>query len=165
MTINSSMRRRSCSELEADPPVAGGRDLDPRAIALRCAHAAAVQHIDRLAHVLGALLRVGLEAVDHQQDVRISFHQRLLARREVDDQRRATLLPEGSRVVDDDRRHEGDEHGDDPAEPATQAQVAKDREPRTNRPMPDRRPAAAVRRSALAAPISMDRERFIHPPR
>ena len=71
-------------ELAADPPVAGGRDLDPRAIALRCAHAAAVQqHIDRLAHVLGALLGVGLEAVDHQQDVRgISLHEGPLARGE-----------------------------------------------------------------------------------
>jgi hypothetical protein len=119
-------------ELAADPPVAGGRDLDPRTIALRCAHAAAVQqHIDRLAHGLAALLGVGLEAVDHQQDVLgIALHEGPLARGGVDNQRRATLLRDGSRVVADDRGHQDDEHGDDPAEPATQAQVAKDREPR-----------------------------------
>ena len=119
-------------ELEADPPVAGGRDLDPLATALGRAHAAPVQqHIDRLAHVLGALLWVGLEAVDHQQDVRrIALHQGPLARGGVDDQRRTALLVDGSRVVADDRGHEDDEHRDDPAEPATQAQVAKDRQPR-----------------------------------
>ena len=137
-------------ELAADPPVAGGRHLDPPATALRCAHAAAVQqHIDRLAHGLAALLRVGLEAVDHHQDILgVALHQSPLARGRVDDQRRATLLGDGSRVVADDRGHQEDEHGDDPAEPATQAQVAKDREPRDQ---PADAGLAACRRALVRA--------------
>ncbi|HET6750313.1 MAG TPA: hypothetical protein VFL71_13745 [Actinomycetes bacterium] len=145
-------------ELAADPPVAGGRDLDPPATALGCAHAAAVQqHIDRLAHVLAALLRVGLEAVDHQQDIRrIALHEGPLARGGVDNQRRATLLRDGSRVVNNDRGHQDDEHGDDPAEPATQAQVAKDREPREQPadagPAARRRALGRARGSRLSGP-------------
>jgi hypothetical protein len=113
-------------ELAADLPVASRGDLDKRVVALWCDDGTAVQQrIGLLVQGRAAPFRVGLEAVDVQQDVLgIAFHEGPLARGDVDNQRRATLLRGGSRVVANDRGDQDDEQGDDPAEPATQAQVA-----------------------------------------
>src|SRR4029450_4994559 len=127
-------------ELAADLPVASRGDLDKRVVALWCDDGTAVQQRSGvLVQDRAARLRVGREAVDDQQDVLgIAFHEGPLARGDVDNQRRATLLRGGSRVVGNDRGHQDDEHGDDPAEPAIQAQLA------WRRAWPGRRGAAGA---------------------
>jgi hypothetical protein len=143
-------------ELAADLPVASRGDLDKRVVALWCDDGTAVQQrIGLLVQGRAAHFRVGLEAVDVQQDVLgIAFHEGPLARGDVDNQRRATLLRGGSRVVANHRGHQDDEHGDDPAEPATQAQLAKDRQPRNQPadagPAPCRRAPGRARGSHLS---------------